>query len=1708
TVELIVPALLALAERDPGRASDVARRALDVLGPRHAALRDAIGVVTKAARDVSLEVRLGERWIAAGAPPAERGPLLLALGRRYAELGDSDRELSAYVRAAREGADLASVRDRLDALAAAELSGDADIAWLEARAEMALDEGRTDLAARTFRELGAALWDAADDRPRAVQAWLRAAQHDTARGYATLRTDLCSFADAQYATDCLAELVDREGDRARAGIIATEAARAALEANAYPRALALAKTALDRHPGHASALETAEVASARIGRVQEMSPIYDQVARRALGRFGRRAAHHRAARFFEASGVNMMALKHAAQAFIAVPSEGSTLALLARTADRANRRSVAVRTLEHVAELARGQSARAAWLLRAASMTARDLDGTRQRVDLLLKTCVLAPSPNTLGMLAGAARDLLSLAPDDAEPLSLRLQRASDSLAKDLEGPDGARIALVFAEMALDLFADAGWAWRAIERATNADGDIEEYTKLAARAADLARAKEAEDTLVRIWQGIEKPYANIGHSLLRLVGAVADARGDQSKRAKALVMAAEKEPEDDELVAEADDAVAKSLDTALLERLSKKVGVFRRSEALRAIAARAVERGDAPASIRFLERAYVIAPGDVKNVISKELRDALVRAGRGEEAVLRDIADEALSRDERAARWAELAKIREERGDKDGAADALLQAASEQSTAERWAAVESAADASGRDHVRVEALQKLVDLVSVEERLPIMKRLARAEAARGSLGAAENAWRGVWTLAQDDAEADVAIEALLIARSSYDELAEHLGRRAARLKEDPESKEQLRAVRLRRAAILEQRLGRLEDAAQELETLLRETPGHASALRWVADLYERMGQPERALPALEELSANDPAEREASGLRRARAMLEAGEATRAHELVRALHEASKEPSLAVLEMRVAVARALQDPNELGAALVDLAKRSQEDPRVRSELLVEAAQSAARAGDTDASLERAREAAKLAPDAASTQLFARGLEYRLRGAGTIEEARSTVAALERLDPLVGLEPEDIALRAFLLAEAQDVIASGSGEATLAECLGQVGRQALVALGLAERAAASGRAGEALSLYEDAVYGNLLGLRRPGLVALAASECSELAGNTEALLRFLNEAAKDPETRTLALRRLGEGSIAARDLSRAKTLLRSLAESLEGAERAEVLAALARALFDSPSPADRIDADRLMRDAIDHASADAAVGLRSELATYRSRAPGPSAAPVALSRPPAEPRIPQPPPMLVAIAETPSPIAEPAAASLRHPLQVTPVEPAPESGETIEEVEAVEEKIPSAPSLDIPKSAPPPPPAPPLPQPSSRTWAPPKETDATSAAVAEAHAKLAAGKSEEAEALLFEALRSGSLEAADALDVMLASDRARTSLLTKVRRMAAELVPGDRDRLVALREAARLDQNGNYVRAIEHVIRAFADPAGPLAPPPLGAQASQPGLLLLLTRHSREPAGEAFACVWEGAQSLFVKPPTAYGMTGLERVVPGPTSPLSRLYEAALRLLDTQRFGLFHRRGPGVLTPTIALLASPSAILSGYAGEDNADLRWVLGHALAGVLPQNAMPLAMIENEGRALWQVLGSAFGPPGRVKVGRENAALAEILWQTLAPRAQRRLKELLASDVETPFELVVERAKQSGRRVGMFLTGDFGHATQRIVSEYRRDVGMLEHPQGLRRLCAELPALADLFRLAIRPEYADARWHVPAPSSSRLSSGHIRAVV
>ncbi|AKV02976.1 Exonuclease SbcC [Labilithrix luteola] len=1685
TADRIAPALEALGTRDPARAVAVSHRVLDVLGPRHARLRTAIDAVAEATDNHALHAKLRERWLAAGASASERGPLLLALAKDYAACRDVDHELSAYVRAARIGTDLIPVRERLAALSDVEMSPDAKIAWLQARAELANDEGCKGDAATAFRELGGALWDMADDRPRAVQSWLRAAQLDPKRGYATLRRDLSTFADEQYAADCLMELVERESDRSRSGIIANEAARAALAVGAFPRALALARTALERHPGHAEALETAEKACGGIGRVQEMSPLYDQAARGSRGRFGRRAAHHRAARYFEAAGIPMLALKHAAQAFIAVPSEGTTLGLLSRTADRAQRRSVAVRTVEHVADLARNQGIRAAWLLHAVNLAARDLEGTRQRFDLLLKSAVLSPAPTTISMLAVAARELMSLAPDDADAIALRLERASDSLAKGLEGPDGARLALSFAEMALDLFNDATWAWRSLERANDADADVDEYAHLVKHAGHLARAENAAEALARVMASCEKPYANVGHALLRLLGSIAHGLGDSARRARALVGAAEKDQDDDMIVAEADEAVTAHGDQALIERFSKKVGVFRRSEALRAIATKLSEAGEHAAAVIKLERANEIAPNELKAAIATELGQELSRSGRGEEAILRELNAPGIAPVDRARRWADLAKIREDRGDLSGATDASLQAATDEPNADRWAAVERLAEASMREHIRVEALQNLVKYVDDDARLAVRKRLARVEGARGSLAAAEAVWREVWAADPADVEADVAIEALLVARASYDELADHLARRAERLSRDPAAKETRRAVRLRRAAILEQRLSRLDEAAEELENLLAESPGNASALRWLADLRERLGQPPKVIAVLDKLVeiTEDVTERHAFELRRVRALVASGELERAKSTVRTLLTEAP-TSASVLEARVEIARASHDAAELGKALSELARVSPEEARARSEMLVEAAQAAARTGDNETSLARAREAAQLAPDVASTQLFARGLEYRLRGKGTREDAEATVAALVPIASEPSLEPEDIALCGFLLAEAEDVVSPGKGEVVLRDCLTRVGPHALVALGLAERAAASGRHVEAFRFYVDAVFGNLLGLRRSGAVALAAADAAERAGDGAALSRFLEEAAKDAESQVAALQRLAQIAAATNDTGAQKTVLRKLAGLKEGAARADVLAQLARVLFDSTNPAERVEADRTLREAIVIAPEPQSSEFREELDAFRSRQPATMPPERRSSVRIAVPELPAPPPVLLASAP------DDGVSSIRHAPLGAPGVP------WGDEPRSEEAKAPPTDSAAA---------AAPSPGSTSSTSSTPSD-----ARVVEARRMLAEGAVAEAERLLSEAVRDGSLEAADALEAIVAKDPTRSAALLKVRRQAVELEPGNMARLLALRDAAKADQNLNYARAIDHVIRAFDVGAGPLPPPPLGAQSAQPGILTLLTRHSREPAGEAFGVLWEGAPSLFSKTPQAYNMSGFDRVMPGPMSPLSRLYEVSLRLLEPPRSALFYSRAKEKDVPglTVALLPTPSAILSGDAREDSPQLRWVLGAAIASSLPENTLPLGLPAAEASAVFDVLVSAFGPPGKT-IAREHARLAETLWQTLAPRAQRRLKELLTDGEIPPFELVLERARQSGRRLGMFLTGDFGQAARAVVAEHPSfNVAELERPGGLARICSSLPALADLYRLALRPEYADARWAVPNPASStRYSTGRIPLV-
>ena len=1638
----VATGLRALAAIEPSHAEVVARRALDVFGPRHDVLREALVFVAEAAHDDAFGASILERWIAIGAPSADRGELHGELVKRRARMGDRDGEARAIERAMRDGFDVRGFEANLDALAEARLGPDAEIAFLDARATLAVAKGETAVAAATLRQLGASLWELARDRTGAARSFVRAVA--LTGNAAALGADLAQFQDPGFALDVLLERFKSETVVARAGALAAEAARAALALGDNGRAFELAAAALQRNPALADALELAERGSASSGRALEMSPLYDAVGDRALGRFGRRAAHYRAARFFEQRGDVELALKHAAEAFAAVPSEGTTFLLLARAAERASDRATAVRTIERVARESGTAHKRAAWLLRAASILGHDDEGMRERVDVLIRASLVSPEPATLALLADAARALLKALPDEREPLLLRFARAAHKVTETLEGPDGGRIALALAGALLDVFGDVEASGDLVVRALGMDADLEEFARLIPFAARLADSEGAQSWLGQAMEICERPYANVGAPAWRLVGAVAEAAGDHGLHGRAMVEAATRDPDDDALVRAADAAVRTTNDPSLPTKLARRVSNGRRADALLAHARELVREGAHELAIEPLERALDLATESDLASIEAQLRAACEASGRTErleERALRAASDSRLSTTERADRWTEIAASREQRGDLAAAASALFEGAIlEPASIERWSAVERVAADAKRHDLRAHALEEIASRVTSGARIDVMRRLARAHEETGDGRAAERAWQEVWDADPADEEADRAIEAVVVGRGDYVALAEHLGRRAERLSAQSGSRDALRALRLRRAVILEQRLNRAEDAAEELTLLLSEFPDNENALSYLADLYDRIGASAKAAPLWRKVAslARDPSRKVELEVRAATASRAAGDLPSAKRHVLAILEADATNREATM-MRVELAREMKDETELGHALEQLSNIA-DDIAARCDLLVEAAQAAARAHDVGTAVARAQKAAKLAPSRPAAQLYARGLEYRVRGAGSPDDARATIEELGKVQGQ--LVPDDSALQAFLLAEAFDARqGGGAGLHRLLAAERQLGPHPILSLGLGERLVAQWKFADAVAHFARALSGDLLGLRKRGSVALAGADAALRVDDHEAALRFLDIAALEGDSRQAALRKLATIVTSTGDVARSRAVLLELARAASGEDRARTLAQLARLLLASGSSEERVESLRIFEEAAASAPADSVLRaqLENELTSLRLR---------------------------------PSLFQHATAPGEDEPLRTTPVD-----FDTLERA-AKEAQTPS-------------------------------ERSRAQLAIARGH--IESGAYAAAEPILWAALDEGSAEAGEILASFIDRDDGRTRDRLKLHRALINLVPGHVDRLEGLRAAAMADHNLSYARAVEHVLRAFDPGAGPLPPPTLTAQLEQPGILAHLTRPSHDANVEPMGITWDAAFALFAKTPIAYAITGVERVTPGPSSPVARLYEAALRVLGFPKLPLFYRRANTPVASNVALTHPASALLTGDAHEDTLEVRHALGHALCGALPVHVLLLGMDEPHARTIWNALLVAFGPSEAARgVEKEASKLAEQFWNAIPSRAQRKLKELLSTASPTDFDVVLAAARQSARRVALFIGGDFGFAAREFMRERNPEHEAPAALSGdeLRLLCAEHAPLADLLRLAVSPEYADARWHPAAPGSQRGSGSSGRRVI
>lgn len=1680
--ELLAPvcdALLRLAELDPARTGSLARRALDVMGPREARLRETILAISERIGEPGLAIITIERWLAAGMSGEARAGTLLDLSRRRRAVGDADGAARCLGRALAEGAEPALVL-REAALSPPPRTSDGEFALLEVRAEAlsSLTGAELTEAAAAWRQLGAAAWDLAGDPDGAVRAWQRAVALEPELGIARYARDLVTFGGTEAA---LARLVDFAATRGEATVAARALAAAssvALEGGRRDEALTHALGALARDPGQAEALAVVERAASP-DRLEALERAYDLLAAAALGRFGERAAHYRAARQLERHGAFERAFPRAVAAFEAVPGPGVVFVLMARLAERVGDPGEMLRAIERVASSGLDGDERAEWMQRAACLTGSSVEGKRQRVEVLFRALHLRPDVTSVRQLVAAAREVIANDEEDREILAMRYARALRAVLPQLQGPEGARIALQLAEGALALGGDTALATDAVLRALACDADVEEYVALAPHHAALAADADAVAVLLaRLEELGAAPWSNLGRAAAELGVALGERRGELGSAARLLLVAAAREPEDAVLAERARRAVQAAGDPALVASWVERLPASLKLATLLELAREAEARGDPVAASDALAEALT-APA-LEAAAREPLVDRLIElhAAAGRRELLWRLLREELARPElestrrlRLARRLAAALAAGGRG-QEGLELLVAEWEAHPEARELLGDIVTLARQVGDRRVAADALERLVELAEEPaQRAALLRELAPLLEALADPRADER-WAALAELDPEDSAPLAALERGADRSGDHETLLQVLGRRAARAS----GVDEIRRLRLRRAQLLEERLGRHDEARAELQDLLATTGDHLSVLRVLADLDQRLGDELQAAPRWLRASAVARDRDEAAGLaqRACAAYLRGNDVAGARRVVAGMEAWAPRPLVAAL--RVEVERRGENPLALARALAEHASFSQDSSEKRAALLVEAARLAEAAGETATALENARQAARFAPAAAAPQLIARLLEYRQRGAGTSEEARALVAQLRGIES--ALAPPQVELRAFLVAEALDVaVGPAAGLRELERARAEVGERPLLALGLAERLAVSETPGASLPLFDVALGGDLRELRVRGEVALEAAHAARRAGELERAVAFAGIALAEERTRGRAQ---------------------------------ELRAALERELQPPPPPA----------------PVPLAVETAPALTTRRSPPPPPPRVedPFLLTRRSERPAAEEPPTGTVVLdgsggggaedgLELPrAPVAEPTADRVTtSPPPVRISSRAPGEGRVSSSPPRTPRLASGAGEPTVRSSVPPPPPveqAPRVPLGDEPTQVgtvqvppealasdatglrptplvPGREGDARPSAPPLPGRRRGGSALTAEEAALEGQLAAGSIAAGLELAQRLEGRRGTARELVATCRRLVLLAPDDPGLLDRLHRAALADRHGVYAAALDHVRRAMTDAPSP--PPPLAAQPEQAERVQLMLFGERGAVQEALALVWDGASHVFKREPSAYGVTGVERVPFWAPSPVARIYGAAARALGINA-PLFQRRAAGDVTLSLALLQSPSVIVNGELPKASTEFAFHLGVMLAAAMPGHALLCGTPEEQARSVLRALAMAFGPPSASKSGLTAVAtLAEVLWESMPTRSQRRLRQLCDDPRRLTYEHAMAEVRAATRRAGLFVAGDLRVAARAVADELG-----LSLERGLGAACASSPELFDLFRLATSPEYAEARWQSP----------------
>lgn len=928
----------------------------------------------------------------------------------------------------------------------------------------------------------------------------------------------------------------------------------------------------------------------------------------------------------------------------------------------------------------------------------------------------------------------------------------------------------------------------------------------------------------------------------------------------------------------------------------------------------------------------------------------------------------------------------------------------------------------------------------------------------------------------DSAGTDLDADAERQARESGDH--ERVAKMLAARCRVADNADQRRLIRLRLAAVLEQQLGRLDEACHELELILDEYGEDPTALRYLADLRDRRG--ESAIAAKLWLRASrcssDDEEKTRDVARCCESLLKADEPRTAQKLLDRARALPVSPRL--IKLRINVCRALDDHEGVKLALADFNALSEPPPssaRAQESDLAPAASDPAAAESTveqstsdpapsqtspsapaistsslppgqTPSSDRPRSSDRRRhrplpvedPRAAEELLECCKMDYLLRGAGTPQEANETIRKLRSIRAELTREQKD--LRVFLLVEALDVVQGGGAAMTeLQNHWEEEGRTALVAVAVAERLVRRNELKAALRLYDKVVDDDLQGLRSRGRIALDSADAAHSMGNDETAHRYVERAAQEQDTRAAAQQRradwFGMSSSASHPPS-----LQDLGWGSDGppAVKTEEVGGSVRSLKNlawgsTPPPP--------------------AAGMAPHSRTWSSIPPpvrlgGP--APV-ISKAPKLPTGVEKPVPLSRQAAKPLPLSRPASASPPHSSLRDLLSG---DGPVAETVSAPVRSAPPVPSIPPASRA-----LPSLP--------------------------IATGPEEED---LLNELIDGSFDAGEYLMTLYKKAEVRRPHdELAIRRYQALLRRGDRSVLRNLRDAALGDDNAPFGRAIEHVLAAFDPDRRPPLAPRLDELSPQPeATTRMLFAHLSGTVCEALGIA--PRSGILRREMSAYDITGADRVPAGATTPIGQVYGTLSRLLDTGGARVFHKRRSGPLQFEVALLNPLAAIITGSAERITPTLRYTVGACLVAASPELAYLFG--DHPVEDLLIALRAGFGPvDGRPRTTVEQNRIAEDMWHVVHSATDRRLREICADHEGMSVESARALARRTCRRAGMFAAGDLVTAIVQVIDELDLPVKRpLRGATQLRDLCGH-PEIADLYELAIQPEYAQARW-------------------